>query len=380
MANSDKNIIITPNTNLSGTPQIEFTGAGNSSIIMSIPDSSTGTVELRSGINTIFSVDSDFTQDRIFTVTDDTNIPVLEITSDGPIGKLETNKPLKTKGTGLVLPKSDQLQSSESIKGNLIYNSLQNNVTVGVQTYAKPLAFASPSYDSPNQIIQKGLLLHLDGRVSSYPEAGTTWYDMSGNGHNFTFQSTPNHAKFNGGYINKDGAEPGPYNQGDSNYAFGNYSRLDIKRDFTSECWMKATQATTYRTMISWGVHTTNQDRSMWLESGSGKLCLYFFGTTDNMTVGSMDLRDGAWHHCVATWDGKIGRVYVDGHLEGARYLTAGDFTYGGTWIGANPSTSYRFNGSIGYAAIYNRALSLSEIRYNYFASCQRFQSTRHVV
>jgi hypothetical protein len=203
---------------------------------------------------------------------------------------------------------------------------------------------------------------------------------MSGYGHDFTWQSGPAHSKFNGGYILKDGAEPGPYNQGDSNYAYANHPKLNITGDFTQECWMRATQSTTYRTMISWGVHTTNQDRSMWLESGTGRLCLYFYGTTTNMTVGAKDLRDGAWHHCVATWDGTIGRIYVDGHLEGARYLTAGGFSYGGTWIGANPSTSYRFNGAIGYASIYNRALSLSEIRYNYFASCQRFQSTRHVV
>jgi hypothetical protein len=381
MANSDKNIVITPNKGLSGLPEISFTGVGNSSITLTIPDSSTGTLEFRSGVSTIFSVDSEYSSGDIFSVIDDSSLPVFQLRVDGSKGELETYKPVDTRGSaGIVLPRTDQYETHSSRKGNLTYNALENTVHVGVQTNIKPLLFASPSFDSPNPAIQKGLMLYLDGRINSYPETGTTWYDKSGNGHNFTFQSTPTYSKHNGGYILKDGSEPGPYNLGDNNYAYGNYAALNITRNFTQECWMRATQATTYRTMISWGVHTTQQDRSMWLESGTGRLCLYFFGTGDNMTVGARDLRDGAWHHCVATWDGTYGKVYVDGHLEGCRILTAGTFSYQGTWIGANPSTSYRFVGAIGSASIYNRDLSLSEIRANYFGSMERFHNTTPVI
>lgn len=39
-------------------------------------------------------------------------------------------------------------------------------------------------------IVKNGLVLHLDaGDTASYPGAGTTWYDLSGNGYHFTVQS-----------------------------------------------------------------------------------------------------------------------------------------------------------------------------------------------
>lgn len=43
----------------------------------------------------------------------------------------------------------------------------------------------------PNKkIIQDGLVLHLDaGDLDSYPGSGSTWYDISGNGRNYTFGS-----------------------------------------------------------------------------------------------------------------------------------------------------------------------------------------------
>lgn len=382
MANSDKNILITPNTNLSGLPEISITGAGNSTMTLTVPDSTTGTLEFRSGINTVFSVDSDFSAET-FIVSDTSDLPILEVDVSGLTGKTSFYRPVKiTNSKGIVIPKTDHLESTSSTRANLTYDVIDKNLNIGIQTYSKSLVSSNPSYDSPNSIIRKGLVLYLDGKISSYPQTGTTWYDLSGSGYNFTWISTPTHVKYHGGYINKDGQEPGIVYPApsDGNYAYLNNSGLDLKGTFTEECWMRCTNVSTYRTMISWGVHTNNQDRSMWLEAGTGRLALYFFGTGDNMTVGSTSIADGSWHHCVATWDGIYGKVYVDGHLEGSRYLTAGNFGYGGTWIGANPSTSYRFCGSIGLAAIYNRALSLNEIRYNYFANVKRFQSTRPIV
>ena len=51
MANSDKNILITPNKNLSGKPEIALTGFGNSTAYIRVPDSTTATLEFESGIN-----------------------------------------------------------------------------------------------------------------------------------------------------------------------------------------------------------------------------------------------------------------------------------------------------------------------------------------
>lgn len=45
-----------------------------------------------------------------------------------------------------------------------------------------------------NSIVRSGLSLWLDaGIASSYPGTGSTWYDISGNGKNFTWVSTPSY-------------------------------------------------------------------------------------------------------------------------------------------------------------------------------------------
>lgn len=78
MANSDKNVLITPNRGLSGLPEIAITGAGNSTVTLTVPDSSTGTLEFKSGINTIFAVNSN-TSGESFSVAakNNSNLPSL---------------------------------------------------------------------------------------------------------------------------------------------------------------------------------------------------------------------------------------------------------------------------------------------------------------
>lgn len=82
MANSDKNILITPNKNLSGFPQISLTGFGNSSITLVVPDSTKGTVNFVGGGSTtsvVFSVNTDIDTGKLFDVSD-VRTPIIEIT------------------------------------------------------------------------------------------------------------------------------------------------------------------------------------------------------------------------------------------------------------------------------------------------------------
>lgn len=42
------------------------------------------------------------------------------------------------------------------------------------------------------EIPRDGLIIHLDaGNLNSYPGSGSTWYDLSGNGYNFTWNTSP---------------------------------------------------------------------------------------------------------------------------------------------------------------------------------------------
>ena len=214
-------------------------------------------------------------------------------------------------------------------------------------------------------IVTDGLVLNLDaGFAPSYPTTGTTWYDVSSGGNNGTLTNGPTFDSANSGSIVFDGAD---------DFIDVTNSGLDISGNFTSEAWVNTDNYSTYRTIISWGVHATNQDRSMWLESGTGKLCLYFYPTNPNMAIGTSNVADGNWHHCVATWDGTTGRIYVDGVLENSLALTAGAYTYANTYIGKNVANAYRFAGDISLGKIYDKALTPSEVLENYNATKGRF-------
>ena len=80
----------------------------------------------------------------------------------------------------------------------------------------------------PNTRISKaGLVLHLDASsLESYPGTGTTWYDISGNGRNYTFGSgiTWNAA----GYFTNDGS--GVFTGPASNtFGFNNYGESTVE-------------------------------------------------------------------------------------------------------------------------------------------------------
>ena len=60
---------------------------------------------------------------------------------------------------------------------------------------ANPVSASAPApAPSGPQLITNGLQLNLDaGDSSSYSGSGSTWYDLSGNGRNFTWYSTPSY-------------------------------------------------------------------------------------------------------------------------------------------------------------------------------------------
>jgi len=80
---------------------------------------------------------------------------------------------------------------------------------------------------------------------------------------------------------------------------------------------------------------------------------------------GTTDIR-GAWHYVVAVYDGAFLRIFVDGKQENMAAQTGNVYDNGrAITIGASGYGNY-FDGLIGNAAIYNRALSAREIEWLY--------------
>ena len=85
MANSDKNIVITPNRSLAGQPEIAFTGFGNVPITLKVLDDATGTLSFEGSAGQLFSINNNLTSGSIFSVNDVSGIPSLDVNANGTI-------------------------------------------------------------------------------------------------------------------------------------------------------------------------------------------------------------------------------------------------------------------------------------------------------
>ena len=99
MANSDKNIRITPNRNTANYPKIVFTGQSNAPITLNVLDDNTLSFEGSSG--QLFSVSNNLSTGYIFSVSDISGIPSLRINADGTVGIAEFSGNV---GIGITLP------------------------------------------------------------------------------------------------------------------------------------------------------------------------------------------------------------------------------------------------------------------------------------
>ena len=85
MANSDKNIVITPNIGQAGQPSLAFTGQGNIPISLKVEDDAFGTLSFQNSSGTqLFSINNS-TTGSIFSINDLSGLPVFEVDSEGHV-------------------------------------------------------------------------------------------------------------------------------------------------------------------------------------------------------------------------------------------------------------------------------------------------------
>jgi len=73
------------------------------------------------------------------------------------------------------------------------------------------------------------------------------------------------------------------------------------------------------------------------------------------------------WYNVVGTWNGTTVKIYVNGQLVSTRIQTGTmNVTKNNVLIGNNPSKNRQFNGTIDEVKIWNKALSVDEIRNEY--------------
>lgn len=85
MANSDKNILITPNIGQAAQPSIVFTGQGNDPISLRVLDETVGAISFEGSSGQLFGITDNLTSGSIFSVNDVSGIPIIDVQANGAL-------------------------------------------------------------------------------------------------------------------------------------------------------------------------------------------------------------------------------------------------------------------------------------------------------
>jgi hypothetical protein len=232
------------------------------------------------------------------------------------------------------------------------------------------------------KINRDSLVLHLDaGDVDSYPGSGSDWYDLSGNGYNFTINASaynssgPKYMDFNGSY----------------GCAKKTSTDVPLSGNVTCICWTRVLNSTgNWRTLLR-GL-SSGPDHQVIIQSGAWAMGMYdnTNGTGFNSSGFSQQslpaYGTSNWDMLVWRWYDTASPYHLFGYNETAGLIRGSiasinsRFKHGFCSIGAynngdqnNPNAASQFWGDIGLISLYNRVLSPFEINEYFQATRARF-------
>ena len=215
--------------------------------------------------------------------------------------------------------------------------------------------------------VTNSLVMHVDaGDPLSYSGSGTVWKDLTGTVSNGTLQNSPTYSATNGG---------GSFAfNGSNQYAtFPNTTALDLQA-YTIEAWFKLNVLSHSGFLFEKG--SVNTAYSLFFENNG-----YVYHRTNPLAdlnvVTATYFNTTSWFQMAATYVTGTQALYVNGAQIATR-ATSGTVgtNANGMSIGAYggvSGNSYFFNGSIAICRIYSRAITLTEVQYNYEGQKGRF-------
>ena len=226
-------------------------------------------------------------------------------------------------------------------------------------------------------IVTNGLVLNLDaGFIPSYPQNGTSLYDISSNSNTTTLTNGPTYDSNNYGSISFDGS---------NDYVNGAFSLPFASTNFTCETWIKPSVYNGERCIFGKVGAGGTRKNIHWRLVGNGNnasLIRWGFYSSDIDTT-TYCVPFNTWSQIVFSflYDGNnnVGKIYLNGSEQSTTlpfgnplgpYLGLdSDTNYFGTWT---PSLQ-PFLGLMSTFRVYNRVLSTAEIIQNYNAQKGRF-------
>jgi len=241
-------------------------------------------------------------------------------------------------------------------------NSTDGWITI---TSAPPEAVIREVVTTENiSVVQSGLVLHVDmGNPSSYNGAGTTVYDLSGNGNNGEIQNLGTGSIYttanNLSYLSFDKTNSG-------SIEFPDNSTLDFGNQLTVSIWTSARDLTTWNSLWGhassgswtdgWGIYYNSNTTSFYVNNYSSYAANWTSGSAYDLT------------NITGVYNGSNVKIYVNGLLvqNGASLSSNVSNTNVQMGIGRMNPGSYYYSGDFRVGLLYNRALGDDEILANF--------------
>ena len=131
---------------------------------------------------------------------------------------------------------------------------------------------------------------------------------------------------------------------------------------YTQSVWFNPTEVSGGGGLVGWGNYGGgSQNTALRMYEGSGGFRHYWWGNDLDCSGSECPLTAGTWYHVASSWDGTTRKLYLDGELKKSDTPSGNNATAEQFHIGKTCCSEY-FNGLIDDVAIYNRALTATEI------------------
>lgn len=225
-------------------------------------------------------------------------------------------------------------------------------------------------------IVKNGLLIHLDGGDSrSFANTGTIWTDLSPSANNGTLTNGPTYDSGNGGSIVFDGS---------NDYVTLPISSLNLGTGtFSLEAWVYPASLSGIDIIyLSASSNDPNSIQIGHYGPGYGGYGTGFFlgdynGITRKITSVGSFATINTWYHFVGLRNAANEYVvYINTVPTTTNAVSTLDIKSNNPWLGRNPDglgAGEIWHGKIANFRVYNRELSLAEIKQNFNAYKWRF-------
>ena len=213
-----------------------------------------------------------------------------------------------------------------------------------------------------NAIINNNLVLHLDaGDSSSYSGSGTSWTDLTGNGNNGTLVNGVSYSSSNGGYLIFDGSN--------DRVDFSTY----VQPAYTSSSsftWFIWVYPTTYSNNDVIMGNRVVSGSNVWTKLTPSR---FEWKYPDHLDGSGTDVTQNQWQNICIVKNGSSFTYYKNGTSIDTMTSTHSKNYTNPFYLGGDPSYGENPACRISIVAVYDAALTASEVQQNFNATKGRY-------